>query len=220
MNFALLVQDEMRGFYRSKVMLFLWIGLPILTILFHFWSSLQGGELPLTALSAIITSSIGGTLASVMLAVSIINEKTQHVYDLFLVRPVRRWNIILSKFLAVYTCIAVASGLSLLLGLIIDYVNVGGLSDAILRDTLLSLATSLSMMAVSSSIGVLIGVAAPSVLVGVILVIYGGNQISALPIIPTILNISNATLFTIVFGVVISSIMLVLATFIFNRKQI
>jgi ABC-2 type transport system permease protein len=220
MNFALLVQDEMRGFYRSKVMLFLWIGLPILTILFHFWSSLQGGELPLTALSAIITSSIGGTLASVMLAVSIINEKTQHVYDLFLVRPVRRWNIILSKFLAVYTCIAVASGLSLLLGLIIDYVNVGGLSDAILRDTLLSLATSLSMMAVSSSIGVLIGVAAPSVLVGVILVIYGGNQISALPIIPTILNISNATLFTIAFGVVISSIMLVLATFIFNRKQI
>lgn len=220
MNFALLVQDEMRGFYRSKVMLFLWIGLPILTILFHFWSSLQGGELPLTALSAIITSSIGGTLASVMLAVSIINEKTQHVYDLFLVRPVRRWNIILSKFLAVYTCIAVASGLSLLLGLIIDYVNVGGLSDAILRDTLLSLATSLSMMAVSSSIGVLIGVAAPSVIVGVILVIYGGNQISALPIIPTILNISNATLFTIAFGVVISSIMLVLATFIFNRKQI
>jgi ABC-2 type transport system permease protein len=220
MNFALLVQDEMRGFYRSKVMLFLWIGLPILTILFHFWSSLQGGELPLTALSAIITSSIGGTLASVMLAVSIINEKTQHVYDLFLVRPVRRWNIILSKFLAVYTCIAVASGLSLLLGLIIDYVNVGGLSDAILRDTLLSLATSLSMMAVSSSIGVLIGVAAPSVLVGVILVIYGGNQISALPIIPTILNISIATLFTIAFGVVISSIMLVLATFIFNRKQI
>ena len=220
MNFALLVQDEMRGFYRSKVMLFLWIGLPILAILFHFWSSLQGGEIPLTALSAIITSSIGGTLASVMLAVSIINEKTQHVYDLFLVRPVRRWNIILSKFLAVYTCIAVASGLSLLLGLIIDYVNVGGLSDAILRDTLLSLATSLSMMAVSSSIGVLIGVAAPSVLVGVILVIYGGNQISALPIIPTILNISNATLFTIAFGVVISSIMLVLATFIFNRKQI
>lgn len=220
MNFALLVQDEMRGFYRSKVMLFLWIGLPILTILFHFWSSLQGGELPLMALSAIITSSIGGTLASVMLVVSIINEKTQHVYDLFLVRPVRRWNIILSKFLAVYTCIAVASGLSLLLGLIIDYVNVGGLSDAILRDTLLSLTTSLSMMAVSSSIGVLIGVAAPSVLVGVILVIYGGNQISALPIIPTILNISNATLFTIAFGVVISSIMLVLATFIFNRKQI
>jgi ABC-2 type transport system permease protein len=219
MSFALLVKDELRGFYKSKVMLFLWFGLPLLTILFHFWSSLQGGEIPLTALSAIITSSIGGTLASVMLAVSIINEKTQHVYDLFLVRPVKRWNIILSKFLAVYTCVAVASGLSLLLGLIIDYVNLGGISDTVLRETLLSLATSLSMMAVSSSIGVLIGVASPSVLVGVILVIYGGNQISALPIIPTILNISNAALFTVTLGVVISSVMLFLAISLFNRKQ-
>jgi ABC-2 type transport system permease protein len=200
-------------------MLFLWFGLPLLTIFFHFWSSLQGGEIPLTALSAIITSSIGGTLASVMLAVSIINEKTQHVYDLFLVRPVKRWNIILSKFLAVYTCVAVASGLSLLLGLAIDYVNLGTISGTVLRETLLSLATSFSMMAVSSSIGVLIGVASPSVLVGVILVIYGGNQISALPIIPTILNISNAALFTVTLGVAISSVMLFLAISLFNRKQ-
>ena len=219
MSFRLLVKDELRGFYKSKVMLFLWFGLPLLAILFHFWSSLQGGEIPLTALSAIITASIGGTLASVMLAVSIINEKSQHVYDLFLVRPVKRWNIILSKFLAVYACIAVASGLSLLLGVIIDYVNLGALSDTLLRETLLSLATSLSMMAVSSSIGVLIGVVSPSVLVGVILVIYGGNQISALPIIPTILNISNAALFSVTLGVVITSIMLFLAIYLFNRKQ-
>jgi ABC-2 type transport system permease protein len=220
MSFALLVKDEMRGFYKSKVMIFLWIGLPLLTILFHFWSSLQGGELPFTALSAIITSSIGGTLASVMLTVSIINERIQHVYDLFLVRPVKRWNIIVSKFLAVYACIAVASLLSLLLGLIIDYVNIGEVSETVLNDTALSLVTSLSMMAVSSSTGVLIGVAAPSVLVGVILVIYGGNQVSALPMIPTILNISNAMLFTVTFGAVTASIMLVLATFLFNRKQL
>lgn len=219
MSFALLVKDEMRGFYKSKVMIFLWIGLPLLTILFHFWSSLQGGGIPFTALSAIITSSIGGTLASVMLVVSIINERTQHVYDLFLVRPVRRWNIILSKFLAVYACVAVASLLSLLLGLIID-VKVGGFSGTVLNDTILSLATSLSMMAVSSSTGILIGVVAPSVLVGVILVIYGGNQISALPIIPTILNISNATLFTVAFGAVTSSIILVVAIFLFNRKEL
>lgn len=220
MSFGLLVRDEMRGFYKSKVMVFLWIGLPILTILLHFWFSLQGGGLPFTALSAIITSSIGGTLASVMLAVSIINERLQHVYDLFLVRPVRRWNIIISKFFAVYACIAVASLLSLLLGLIIDYVNAGGVSGTVLNDTALSLATSLSMMAVSSSTGVLIGVAAPSVLVGVIIVIYGGNQISALPMIPTILNVSNATLFSVAFGTVTATLMLVLATFIFNKKQL
>lgn len=219
MSFELLLKDEMRGFYKSKVMIFLWIGLPLMTLLFHFWSSLQGGTLPFTVLSAIITSSIGGTLASVMLAVSVINEKTQHVYDLFLVRPVRRRNIILSKFLAVYACIAVASLISLLLGLIIDYISIGGVSGAVLSDTAQSLATSLSMMAVSSSTGLLIGVAAPSVLVGVILVIYGGNQISALPVIPTILGISDATLFTVAFGAVTTSVMLVLATFLFNREQ-
>lgn len=127
MSFVLLVSDEIKGFYKSKVMIFLWIGLPFLTILIHFWSSLQGGGIPFTALSAIVTSSIGGTLASVMLAVSIINEKSQHVYDLFLVRPVRRWNIILSKFLAVYVCITVASLLSLLLGVLIDYANIGNI---------------------------------------------------------------------------------------------
>jgi ABC-2 type transport system permease protein len=214
------VNDEIRGFYKSKVMIFLWIGLPFLTILFHFWSSLQGGGIPFTALSAIITSSIGGTLASVMLTVSIINEKTQHVYDLFLVRPVKRWNIILSKFLAVYICITVASLLSLLLGLLIDYANIGRVSGTILNDTALSLVTSFSMMSVSSSAGTLIGVIAPSVLVGVILVIYGGNQISGLSAIPTILNISNATVFTVTFGLITTCVMLVLATLLFNRKQL
>jgi ABC-2 type transport system permease protein len=214
------VNDEIRGFYKSKVMIFLWIGLPFSTILFHFWSSLQGGGIPFTALSAIITSSIGGTLASVMLTVSIINEKTQHVYDLFLVRPVKRWNIILSKFLAVYICITVASLLSLLLGLLIDYANIGRVSGTILNDTALSLVTSFSMMAVSSSAGTLIGVIAPSVLVGVILVIYGGNQISGLSAIPTILNISNATVFTVTFGLITTCVMLVLATLLFNRKQL
>ncbi|MEM4704016.1 MAG: hypothetical protein QXJ02_03000, partial [Candidatus Bathyarchaeia archaeon] len=202
MSFALLVKDEMRGFYKSRVMIFLWFGLPLLTMLLRFWASLQGGEIPFTALSAVITSSIGGTLSSVMLTVSIINERIQRVYDLFLVRPVKRWNIIVSKFLAVYACVAAASLLSLLLGLAIDYVNMGGVSETVLNDTALSLVTSLSMMAVSSSAGVLIGVVAPSVLVGVILIIYGGNQISALPMIPTILNIPNAKVFTVTLGAV------------------
>ncbi|MEM2118738.1 MAG: hypothetical protein QW840_01280 [Candidatus Bathyarchaeia archaeon] len=219
MSFALLVKDEMRGFYKSRVMIFLWFGLPLLTMLLRFWASLQGGEIPFTALSAVITSSIGGTLSSVMLTVSIINERIQRVYDLFLVRPVKRWNIIVSKFLAVYACVAAASLLSLLLGLAIDYVNMGGVSETVLNDTALSLVTSLSMMAVSSSAGVLIGVVAPSVLVGVILIIYGGNQISALPMIPTILNIPNATVFTVTLGAVTTSVMLALATFLFNRKQ-
>jgi hypothetical protein len=75
-------------------------------------------------------------------------------------------------------------------------------------------------MVASSSTGVFIGVAAPSVVAGVILVVYGGNQILALPMVPTILNISNAALFTITMGAAIASITLVLATLLFNRKQL
>lgn len=88
-----------------------------------------------------------------------------------------------------------------------------------LKDTLQSVSVSLSMMAVSSAAGVLIGVASPSVLVGAILVIYGGNQISAIPMIPTILNIGNASLFTASLGIAISTVLLILAVLIFNKKQ-
>ena len=79
MSFLLLFKDELRGFYKSKVMIFLWIGLPALAVLFHLWAPNTGPELPFTVISALLVSSIGGTLASAMLAVTIINEKTSRV---------------------------------------------------------------------------------------------------------------------------------------------
>jgi len=216
MSFSLLFEDELKGFYKSKVMIFLWVGLPLMTVLFHLWFK---KDIPFTALSAILVSSIGGTLAAVMLTMSIINEKTRHVYDLFLIRPLKRWNLIISKFFAVYTCLTIASFLALILGLVIDYFIMGRAPEAVLNDTTQSLAISLSMMAVSSSAGVLIGVVAPSVLVGAILVIYGGNQISAIPMLPSMLNISTPVPFTIILGAVISCFLLIIAVFLFNRKQ-
>jgi len=154
-----------------------------------------------------------------MLAVSIVHEKSQHVYDLFLVRPLKRWNIVISKFFAVYTCIAIASILTLIFGVAIDYFVMGGAPAAILSGAIESLAVSLSMMAVSSSAGVLIGVVAPSVLVGVILMIYGGNQISVLPMLPNMLNISNPVPFTLTLGVVTSCVLLLIAVFLFSKRQ-
>jgi len=215
----LLFKDEMNGFYKSKVMIFLWIGLPLMTVLLHLWSPNTGEEIPFTIFSTLLVSSIGGTLAAVMLTVSIVHEKSQHVYDLFLVRPLKRWNIVISKFFAVYTCIAIASILTVILGVAIDYFVMGGAPEAILNDAIQSLAVSLSMMAVSSSAGVLIGVVAPSVLVGVILMIYGGNQISVLPLLPNLLNISNPVPFTLVLGVVVSCVLLLIAVFLFSKKQ-
>jgi ABC-2 type transport system permease protein len=220
MKLGLLFVDELRGFYKSKVMIFLWIGLPIIALLFRFVSASSSGQnIPFTLISAIVVSSIAGTLASVMLAVFIISEKNRHVYELFLIRPLKRRDIILAKFFSVYTCVAIASGIAVLAGMITDYATTGTLSMTILNNAGQSLATSLSMIAVSCAAGVLIGVASPSVLVGAILVVYGGNQISVIPLVPTLLNLQDATVFTIVLAGAAAAGLLAAAVVLFERKQ-
>ena len=220
MKLGLLFVDELRGFYKSKVMIFLWIGLPLVALLFHFVSvSSSGQNIPFTLISAIVVSSLAGTLASVMLAVFIVNEKNRHVYELFLIRPLKRRDIILAKFFSVYFCVAIASCIAVLAGMVTDYATTGTLSSSVLSDAGQSLATSLSMIAVSCAAGVLIGVASPSVLVGAILVVYGGNQISVIPLVPTLLNIQNASVFTIVIAGATAAGLLAAALTLFERKQ-
>jgi len=220
MKLPLLSVDELRGFYKSKVMIFLWIGLPIVTVLFRFTSlGTTGQAIPFTVISAIIVSSLAGTLASVMLGVSIINEKNRHVYEPFLIRPLKRRDILLAKFLSVYMCIAVASLMSILIGMTTDYLTLGALSETVLNSVAQSLATTLSMVAVSCAAGLLIGVASPTVLVGAILVVYGGNQISVIPLIPTLLNTSDIVPFTIGLAATICVVLLGAAIALFERKQ-
>ncbi|HSV49797.1 MAG TPA: hypothetical protein VLH35_05730 [Candidatus Acidoferrales bacterium] len=201
-------------------MIFLWVGLPIIALLFHFTSvGSSGQDIPFTLISSIVVSSIGGTLAAVMLAVSIINEKNRHVYDLFLIRPIKRHDIILTKFFSVYVCVAIASAIALLVGMVADFTVTGALSATVLLDAGESLVTTLSMIAISCGAGVLIGVASPSVLVGAILVIYGGNQISVIPLVPTLLNLSDAVVFTVVLAVAVAAGLLAGAVALFNKKQ-
>lgn len=220
MKLSLLFADELRGFYKSKVMIFLWVGLPVIAILFRFVQvSTTGQAIPFTVISALVVSSLAGTLAAVMLAVSIINEKNRHVYELFLIRPLKRRDIILAKFLSVYTCVAIASFLAVFVGIATDFATTGALPPTLLNDTAQSLAISLSMVAVSCAAGVLIGVASPSVLVGAILVIYGGNQISVIPLLPTLIGMADATLFTIGLAAVVAVVLLAAATTLFERKQ-
>ena len=154
-----------------------------------------------------------------MLAVSIINEKNRHVYELFLIRPLKRRNILFSKYLSVYFCVAIASLISVLVGIVTDFVIGGTLSPAVFDSLGQSLAISFSMIAIACAAGVLIGVASPSVLVGAILVIYGGNQISVIPLLPTLLNTSNAALITVGLAVVTAAALLAGAVVLFERKQ-
>jgi ABC-2 type transport system permease protein len=219
MSLLLLFKDELKGFYRSNVMLFLWVGLPLISLLMRLWSPDTGDEIPFSLLTALLVSSIGGTLAAVMLAVSIINEKNRRVYDLFLIRPIRRRDMLMAKFFAVYLCLVGASLLAMGLGQGIEYFTNDMPLEQITQNSWESLAVSLSMMAIASSVGILIGVISPSVLVGAILVIYGGNQISALPILPTMLGVSEPLIFTAVLGAILTAVFLSLSFILFERKQ-
>jgi len=220
MALGLLFKDELQGFYKSKVMIFLWVGLPVIALLFRFIQvGSSGMEITFTFISTLIVSSIGGTLAAVMLAVFIINEKNRRVYDLFLIRPMKRHNILIAKFLAVYVCVAIASAIAVLVGMAVDFATASALSTTALTDAATSFATSLSMIAVSCSAGVLIGVVSPSVLVGAILVLYGGNQASVIPLLPAMLNLEYASAFSILLAVVIAVMLLLGAVAVFNKKQ-
>ena len=218
MSLSLLFKDELNGFYRSKVMLVLWIGLPALSILIYALEA--GGQgVSVAILSSIVVSTLGGALASAMLAISLINERERHVYDLFVIRPVKRRNILFSKFLAVYLCIAIAGLLAIALGVVADF-TLTGLSKAINFGSLgESLVILFSMMAVSCSVGILIGTVSPSVLVGVILVLYGGNQLAAIVVLPVLLLFSAAW-FPPVVAAGITAVVLLASVIVFNRREI
>jgi ABC-2 type transport system permease protein len=220
MSLGILLRDELNGFYRSKVMLFLWVGLPVLAIiLFLLTSGTETEGIPLTMFTALLVSVIGGMISAAMLTVGIINEREKHVYDLFVIRPVKRRSIILSKFLAVYLCVVVASFVAVMLGVTVDYFTSDLSPATLLSDVLPAMVIVVSMVAISCSAGVLIGIFSPSVLVGVILVIYGANQLSTLAVLP-VLTASSAEYFPLIPGSVVTAILLLVAIWVFNRKQL
>jgi len=214
-----LFADELKGFYKSKVMIVLWVGLPLLSLLFHYITPNMEG-FPISSIVAIILSSIGGTLGSAMLSTSIASEKIRHVYDLFLIRPVKRTSILLAKFFSVYLCLIIATGISLALGLILDQIFIGNLPEFVLNQTLESLTISLAAMAISCSIGIFFGVIVSSVPVATILSVYIGNQISAISILPTLfLDFIDPIIFSLLVGCIATVIMLTVSSILFSRKQ-
>lgn len=218
MSLLLLFRDELNGFYRSKVMLFLWVGMPALTVFLYLLSP-NTGAVPVAVFTSLLVGSIGGTLSSAMLAVSIIDERERHVYDLFVIRPVKRRDILLSKFLAVYGCVVIAGFLALALGVFADYFWTGlshGIDFAALESSTFVL---VPMLAVSCSVGILIGIVSPSILVGVILVLYGGNQLSAVVILPVLL-LAAGFWFPLIPGAALSALLMAISIVVFDRRQL
>ncbi|MFX0097237.1 MAG: hypothetical protein ACFE7E_05710 [Candidatus Hodarchaeota archaeon] len=215
MSFGLLYMDEMKGFYKSNVMIVLWVGLPLISILFHLLQPDMVGY-SFAMLASLVISSVGGSLASVMLSTSIISEKNQHVYELFLIRPIKRRSLLLAKFLAVYTCLLIASAISILAGIMIDIALRNMFPTSILE----SISTSIAAMAISCSFGLLIGATVSSVAVGAILSIFVANQLTTVSILPAIFtNLLNPLVFTTILGSSLTIALLTTAIVIFNRKQ-
>ncbi len=219
MSLRLLFLDELRGYAKSKVMIVLWFGLPLLSFLLQFINPGQLEGMPISFLVSLVVSSIGGTLSAIMLSTSIVSEKIHHVYELFLIRPVKRSSLILAKFLAVYSCLVIAVSISLIVGLIIDGFT-GDLSEMYLNMTFDSLIIGISSMAITCSIGIFFGVLVSSVPVAAILSVYLGSQLSSLIILPTFfIEVLDPVLLALTLGITLTTIIMSLNLFLFSRKQ-
>ncbi len=219
MSLKILFIDELKGFYKSKVMIVLWIGMPLIALLFHYFQLYTEG-IPISYLVSLLISSIGGTLSSVMLSTSIVNEKNRHVYELFLIRPIKRKNLLIAKFLAVYMCLTIAIGISIGIEIIIDvFINKIPL-EFILNTIFGSLFTSMAIVAISCSLGTLFGVLVSSVSVAAILSVYLGNQLSAVLILPTfLLDFLDPLIVSPLLGSVITILLMSINIILFNRQQ-
>lgn len=219
MSLLLLFIDELKGYAKSKVMIVLWFGLPLLSFLIQFINPSELEGMPISFLVSLVVSSIGGTLSAIMLSTSIVSEKNRHVYELFLIRPVKRSSLILAKYLAVYLCLVIAILISLVVGLVIDAFT-GDLIENYLNSTFESLVIGMSTMSITCSIGIFFGVLVSSVPVAAILSVYLGSQLSSLIILPTFfLEILDPVILALTLGISITITMISIDVVLFNKKQ-
>jgi ABC-type transport system involved in multi-copper enzyme maturation permease subunit len=221
----LLVKDELVGFAKSKVMIVLWVALPVLATLGYFLlpSGADGGDqpdIPLTYMMGILISSLAGTIAAVMVAVDIVSEKSRKVYELFIIRPIAREAIVWAKFLAVFLCVTIACVIALCVGIAVDLVRGVELEQALLMDTLRSLGSVVGVIAVSAAVGVFFGVLSSSILVAVILILYVGQNLAIIPMLPAYLNLSEGWYWIILAATALTTLVLMyFAGVLFRRAE-
>ncbi len=200
----------------------MWIGMPLVVIVMHFLNPVQG-DFPMTLFSGIIIASIGGLLAAVILSSTMANEINANVYALFLIRPVKRWQIVIAKYIAFMFSLIIASLLSFTSGIIVDLIRSSLPSEilkALIRYSFENLLISLSAMSIACAAGLVIGMLVKSVAMAVILSIYLGQQMSVIAILPGyFLENVNPLVFSIGVGLAATVIILSLGIFVFQKKQ-
>lgn len=189
----LLVRDELIGFAKSKVMIVLWVVLPVLALAAYLLlpaalveqRGLSRREIPASMFISLIMSSLAGTIAALMVAVDLVSERNRNVYVLFAIRPIRREAIIWAKFLAVFICVTVACVVSLSAGLVVDAVRGIPITGETLHGLVRALISLVGVIALSCGVGAVTGVMARSILVAVLLILYVGQNLAIVPMIPT-----------------------------------
>ncbi|MEX2681706.1 MAG: ABC transporter permease [Candidatus Sigynarchaeota archaeon] len=230
MSLKLLLLDELQGFAKSKITIILWIGLPVLTIVMNFLTSEDFSPI-LTYTSAVMATSIAGALGSVMLSTSITSEMNKHVYDLFLIRPVKRRNLIIAKYIAVYACLLAAVFIAIGTSLIIDAIRNIEMPQYLVEQSTKSIITTFFALGITCSFGALFGIAMKSVAASALLSLYVGNQASALltlviPLISEELELLYGITFPVdifvlsmAIGAAVAVAMFVVALLVFEKKQ-
>ncbi|HEU4733406.1 MAG TPA: ABC transporter permease [Kofleriaceae bacterium] len=222
----LLVRDELIGFARSKVMLVLWVVLPCIALLgfLTLGNHVLGGagaRMTATAFMSFLESSLAGTVAALMIAVDLVSERNRNVYVLLAIRPIRREAIVWAKLLAVFGCVTVACVVSLLLGIVVDLVRGHPPTADGLYDTARALVSMTAVVALSTAAGALFGVLARTILVAVILVLYVGQNVAIVPMLPAYLGVlpDRFWLFMVI-SAALAAIVSWLAGLAFRRLQL
>jgi ABC-2 type transport system permease protein len=222
----LLVKEELWGFAKSKVMLVLWVILPIIAILGYFLlpsskmiKGSMNNQLSATAFMALLMSSIAGTVAALMVAVDIVSERNRKVFELFVIRPIRREVIIYAKYLAVFTCVTVACLVSLVLGITVDAAR--GNAPTLDYDMLKSLLSLVGVIGMSCAVGVVFGVMSRTILVAVILILYVGQNLTIVPMLPVYLGwLPNQFWLIMVITWALTGLLVLGATVMFRRAEL
>jgi len=216
----LLLVDELRGYYRTKAVVLMWIGLPLISILLK-WLQPEIEGMDVSVFTALMLTSLGGTLGAVTLGTSIAGDMNQHVYDLFLIRPVKRYEIVISKFLAVYLLLLGVLAVSMVSAIAIDTLVYGTPVNLIVASIQEPLLLTVASMAFACATGTAVGIVMDSVAVAAIASLYLGGQLSSVPFLVAILLFkSGDLLFPLLLAAVAALLTLSLAVVIFGRRQL
>lgn len=225
----ILVRDELVGFAKSKVMFVLWFLMPAIAIVGYLalpavltTRTSDGFAITATMAMSAITSTLSGTIAGIMVAVDIVSERNRKVYDLFVIRPMRRETIMWSKFFAVVACVVIACIIAITAGVVIDLVRDTTPDARMLYDLVKAFAQLACVVALSAATGVFFGVLSRgSIVAAVILVFQLVGFFQYLPLLPGILGVMPERFwFWMLASLAVSALLVQAAAVMFRRAEL